>query len=434
MRVFIGNYRGIMFNKSFLYSVLFLFASVFSAHLLSTDIIQDSFVLCVKVMGVGTFDIEMARSNFTLQAFEEALRKKEVEFEELVVIHAGKKLDEISFSAIKERHKSGEDIHVVPKSTADRLLAPKKKENSLEELARRLPVLKWKPHIEQRGLSILEDPMVPTSVQRLNEKFPEYNGQYIPGTERSEIFKNFFIAEGLGTLMALLEEYKTKPSILDFSCDPRIKALAEERFADYEQICILDNHTAFPNLLQAFEASQLEQKIDRALLGGKDVMISCQMGQSRSVSIAIVYLMKKFKLSVFQAFQVIKNGRPTAQPNAGFLSGLLEFESTFSNIHPDLDPSLAEEWRQAIQNSPLRYLDKFEITSSTEGNPIFGSRGDEANLWDLLTVFKLAQVKIISIKALNNLKLELTFSEDFSVVLSKVDEYLYPQNSTYEVR
>lgn len=55
---------------------------------------------------------------------------------------------------------------------------------------------------------------------------------------------------------------------------------------------------------------------DSAISAGKKVLVHCQVGQSRSPSIIIAYLMKKNGISYDQAFSKVKEARAVIRPNS----------------------------------------------------------------------------------------------------------------------
>jgi len=63
--------------------------------------------------------------------------------------------------------------------------------------------------------------------------------------------------------------------------------------------------------------------------GGK-VLVHCQVGKSRSVSIAIAYCILYLGKTFDQAFKHIKNMRKIANPNYGFVNQLREMEKKIS--------------------------------------------------------------------------------------------------------
>ena len=64
-----------------------------------------------------------------------------------------------------------------------------------------------------------------------------------------------------------------------------------------------------------------------ARAGGGQVLIHCKGGRSRSPTVLAAYLMAEHRLSLAQALQLIQQARPCAQPNPGFMSQLLEWQS-----------------------------------------------------------------------------------------------------------
>ena len=70
--------------------------------------------------------------------------------------------------------------------------------------------------------------------------------------------------------------------------------------------------------------------IDEMKKEGRNILIHCAGGVSRSVSFTIAYFMQKHKKSFQEAFLWVKKKRLCAQPNEGFVQQLLEFEKTLS--------------------------------------------------------------------------------------------------------
>lgn len=56
------------------------------------------------------------------------------------------------------------------------------------------------------------------------------------------------------------------------------------------------------------------------------VLVHCAMGRSRSATMVIMYLMKKFEISLDRSLQIVKSRREVVDPNEGFLKRLKEFE------------------------------------------------------------------------------------------------------------
>ncbi|VDP03244.1 unnamed protein product [Soboliphyme baturini] len=66
--------------------------------------------------------------------------------------------------------------------------------------------------------------------------------------------------------------------------------------------------------------------IEDALSSGGSVFVHCNAGISRSVAVAIAYLMHAKRIPFEDAFQHIRACRPRAQPNAGFIAQLQQIE------------------------------------------------------------------------------------------------------------
>lgn len=62
--------------------------------------------------------------------------------------------------------------------------------------------------------------------------------------------------------------------------------------------------------------------IMNAIKNGGTVLVHCAMGISRSVTILMYYLMKTLHISSEEALQMVRNCRPIAQPNPGFMEQL----------------------------------------------------------------------------------------------------------------
>lgn len=75
-----------------------------------------------------------------------------------------------------------------------------------------------------------------------------------------------------------------------------------------------------PYLKQTFEF------IDSIINQNKAVFVFCRAGVSRSASIVIHYLMKKYSLPYIEAFKYLKTARNVVSPNSGFEKQLIEVE------------------------------------------------------------------------------------------------------------
>ncbi|KAG5653095.1 hypothetical protein H0H81_002320 [Sphagnurus paluster] len=67
--------------------------------------------------------------------------------------------------------------------------------------------------------------------------------------------------------------------------------------------------------------------IDKALRSGRNVLVHCQQGISRSTAIVIAYLIRNHGMSYDNAFALVKRKRACAKPNSGFVAALREWEA-----------------------------------------------------------------------------------------------------------
>jgi len=77
------------------------------------------------------------------------------------------------------------------------------------------------------------------------------------------------------------------------------------------------------DLLQRFD--ECLGFIEAAINGGGTVLVHCYYGVSRSATIVIAYLMKKYKSKYDKAFERAKSKRTLVQPNTGFIQQLRLF-------------------------------------------------------------------------------------------------------------
>ncbi|XP_066906543.1 dual specificity protein phosphatase 22 isoform X3 [Halyomorpha halys] len=109
---------------------------------------------------------------------------------------------------------------------------------------------------------------------------------------------------------------------------------------DKQYLCVMASDTPDQNLVQYFPICN--DFIHAARLRGGNVLIHCLAGMSRSVTVAVAYIMTVTSLSWKDALKVVRVGRSVANPNAGFQLQLEEFEMT----------KLAEERRRLKERFP----------------------------------------------------------------------------------
>lgn len=90
------------------------------------------------------------------------------------------------------------------------------------------------------------------------------------------------------------------------------------------------------------------------------ILIHCQYGMSRSVSIAIAWLLKneKQKTSYEDVLKLVVSKRPMASPNEGFTKKLKEFAN---KIHQTTDKSESKEPNSNIITKPVTNIHEFKL-------------------------------------------------------------------------
>ncbi|XP_071555290.1 uncharacterized protein [Temnothorax nylanderi] len=101
---------------------------------------------------------------------------------------------------------------------------------------------------------------------------------------------------------------------------------ARRLHSDKHYLCILAADSPDQNLTQYF--SLCNDFIHSARLRGGNVLIHCLAGMSRSVTVAVAYIMSTTNLSWKESLKVVRVGRSIANPNAGFQQQLKDFESS----------------------------------------------------------------------------------------------------------
>ncbi|KAL1517569.1 hypothetical protein ABEB36_001314 [Hypothenemus hampei] len=96
--------------------------------------------------------------------------------------------------------------------------------------------------------------------------------------------------------------------------------------SDKYYLCVMASDTPDQNLTQYF--SLCNDFIHAARLRDGNVLIHCLAGMSRSVTVAVAYIMSVTTLNSKDALKVVRAGRNVANPNLGFLKQLEEFECT----------------------------------------------------------------------------------------------------------
>jgi protein-tyrosine phosphatase len=71
----------------------------------------------------------------------------------------------------------------------------------------------------------------------------------------------------------------------------------------------------------------LTDQFNRRSQNNNKVFVHCAMGMSRSATCVMMFLMKRFCLSMDDALSLVKHRREKIDPNEGFMSKLRQFEA-----------------------------------------------------------------------------------------------------------
>lgn len=143
-----------------------------------------------------------------------------------------------------------------------------------------------------------------------------------PDLQVGDVGNGLFISsQDVANDETLLENYKIT-HVLNVSGSPSVK------FAGifYCDIMLLDlpEQSLNEHFLPCF------QFIENALKTGR-VLVHCNAGVSRSVSVVIAFLMKSRHLRFDEAFNVVKTARPSSKPNEGFTKQLIMYEKILTD-------------------------------------------------------------------------------------------------------
>ena len=95
---------------------------------------------------------------------------------------------------------------------------------------------------------------------------------------------------------------------------------------------------------------------DQVRASGGRVLVHCQAGVSRSATITLAYLMLHSKLSLHEAFALVKSRRCIVSPNFNFMGQLYSLEQALEKgeeerkLEPALDTSIPND---AVPQTPV---------------------------------------------------------------------------------
>lgn len=181
---------------------------------------------------------------------------------------------------------------------------------------------------------------------------PQYGKRYIDrqGNTKQFCIDNFcsypdeipLLAKGVVGKMYLGKECSRHPDILK---ELNIKLIITIT-AEYEPYPKINNtETLYYNVSDSEDTETCQQMIDEILPdiyihvdsvidSKQNVLVHCAEGISRSASVVIYYLMRKYKLKYTEAFNHVKKYRPIIQPNAGFVAYLCGYENMIGGGSP----------------------------------------------------------------------------------------------------
>jgi len=110
--------------------------------------------------------------------------------------------------------------------------------------------------------------------------------------------------------------------------------------------------------------------MERAQEMGKKLFVHCKLGQNRSATLVILFLMKNKGLTVYEAYKMLKEMRPLVQIHHNYAKMLLNLERELFG-----ETSLPDDWME---------FDEFTMT----GTPCYKN---EELTWDEQHVFKMNQ-------------------------------------------
>ena len=95
---------------------------------------------------------------------------------------------------------------------------------------------------------------------------------------------------------------------------------------------------------------------------GSSILVHWQVGMSRSATIVISYIMKKFpEMNFDKAYKFVKSKRPIVSPNDGFIRQLKTYEKTLRK-----ERMVEKPITKIVQETPMKSESKYEISNSQQ--------------------------------------------------------------------
>lgn len=116
-----------------------------------------------------------------------------------------------------------------------------------------------------------------------------------------------------------------------------------KQLRDYKHLIIQVDDDANEDLLTRFQ--ETNAFIDAGLQNDGGVFVHCAMGVSRSATIICAYLMWKHRISREDALKWLREGRPRATPNKGFMEQLDMYEAMLHAETESTRDALLQKWK-----------------------------------------------------------------------------------------
>ena len=95
-------------------------------------------------------------------------------------------------------------------------------------------------------------------------------------------------------------------------------------------------------IIQYFD--ETHEWINKMYQEGRNILIHCAAGVSRSTSFVIAYIMKEKKMPYHEAYQLVKEKRKWANPNSGFREQLIDYNAKLGLAPPPLEYQPPSYW------------------------------------------------------------------------------------------
>lgn len=117
-----------------------------------------------------------------------------------------------------------------------------------------------------------------------------------------------------------------------------------------------------PSYPASFYFDMVADRIDANVKANRRTLIYCHLGQSRSVTFTLAYLIKYYRYPLSYAYAMVKGRRPSALPNAGFWAQLMFYEAQQRQNQSQASLQQPSNVLRSLQNIPAygqQMLQKF---------------------------------------------------------------------------